>query len=171
MKRKMLLVVGATFAAVACSSGSSRSAFQDARARVDVIRAETVRHGSQVAAATDAGAIGALEADHWDWMAGPMAMMSDDMGAMALCHDSMGHHMDEDGMWSSMGSMWDECEAHHGVMTSAGTVDAMHGEESRHQDAMGPMLDGMDSWLDQMAPMMSSMTCTSDDGMGHGGGM
>jgi hypothetical protein len=167
----MLLVVGAAVAAVACSSGSSRSAFQDLRSRVGGIRAETVRHGTQVAAATDPGAIRTLEADHADWMTGPMAMMSDDMGAMALCHDSMGHHVDEDGMWSSMESMSDECAEHHASMTSAGTVDAMHGEEGRHQDAMGAMLDGMESWLDQTGAMMGTMTCTSDDGMGHGGGM
>ena len=161
IRRMLLLAVGGAAAVIGCSGSSSRSSLSDLRARVDAIRAETTKHGTQIAGASGAAQAMTMEDGYASWMSGPMSMMSDDMGAMATCHDMMGGMMDETDMHDAMGSMADECAQHFDAMSSTTAMGPMQSEETRHQQAMGTLLDRMDAWMQNAGGMMGSMHCGS----------
>lgn len=162
MIRKALLVaVGGAVVVIGCSGSSSRSPLDDLHARVAAIRAETTKHGADVAGATSVSQVPPMESGYAGWMSGPMSMMSDDMGAMAGCHDAMGGMMDESDMLDAMSSMASECAGHWSAMSSTTSMGAMQSEEMRHQSAMGTLLDDMDGWMQGAGGMMGSMRCGS----------
>lgn len=131
---------------------------------VEAMRAAEADHRAAMDSAASLDEMRGIEVGHrgdFTGHMGAMTSMMEDMGSMCS-HMRSGAMPDLEEMHAMMDEALAESTTHAGAMDAAMDISAARAEEARHHEAMGAMLDRMDSGADSMMASAGTYRCRMD---------
>jgi hypothetical protein len=150
-----------TLSGCAHDMGSMMSDYgQDLGRHMDALRTEDSTHASEISVAATSQEVEDAETRHWQRTDDHLSRMSLVMGDMMSCADGRGGTFDTADFARAMQDVRSECDSHRSTMGTTSDLTADRTEESRHQEAMGTRMDGMQSQWDKMMDHGNIYSCS-----------